>query len=165
MTVYAVFCQGKERKSPKVVAHPSVQEARNSGNGFALVKTQEDLSDTNIFPTGVLVDIYNSTAEKKIAKFRDRTTAEKRTFKTISSFKAKDSSNAGRNSKYIDCKFEAVSKDNPRRKGTHGWKFYEFIVSNPRISYKDIASKWGAAKFTHHLSHDISAGNIKVIKQ
>jgi|TARA_R110000824_G_scaffold16456_5_gene68195 hypothetical protein len=79
--VYGLYRTGKEAPNFKVFA--SEKDAMNSGNSFNIVKEQSCLSDVRLFPTGFLVDLYNLKAERKISKFRDRTTAEKRVWQML----------------------------------------------------------------------------------
>lgn len=79
--VYGLYRTGKEAPNFKVFA--SEKDAMNSGNSFNIVKEQSCLNDVRLFPTGFLVDLYNLKAERKISKFRDRTTAEKRVWQML----------------------------------------------------------------------------------
>jgi hypothetical protein len=181
MTVYAVFTTGKN--SPMVTGFSSEKEAHNSGNGFNLVSTPTDLRKS-IFKTSDLVDIYNLNSERKIQKFRDRATAEKRVWESFSSVKVnsdlpkvesepkaekpKAEKPKGRPKQNIfkGAKFVANASDkgkNPRRSGTHGWRFMDLIIKNPGISFQRIQeSYFPGEKFMHHLKWDLDHGNIFV---
>lgn len=185
MTVYAVFTTGKN--SPMVTGFSSEKEARNSGNGFNLVSTPTDLRKS-IFKTSDLVDIYNLNSERKIQKFRDRATAEKRVWESFSSIevsniltveeaqdtgligdtKAEDTKK-GRPKKntFKGAKFVANASDkgkNPRRARTHGWLFMDLIIKNPGITFEEIEKFYikENAKFMNHLKWDLEKNNISV---
>jgi len=59
------------------------RSANNTGNGFNLVETTEDLAGINL-PSGELVKLHNLYAKKPVNKFSDKATAVKRTFGVLS---------------------------------------------------------------------------------
>ena len=184
MTVYAVSTTGKN--APMVTGFSSEKEARNSGNGFNLVSSPTDLRKS-IFKTSDLVDIYNLNSERKIQKFRDRSTAEKRVWESFSSIEisnfltveeAQDTGLIGdikvekpkgrpKQNSFKGAKFTANPSDkgkNPRRVGTHGWLFMDLITKNPGITFEEIQKFYikENAKFMNHLKWDLEKGNILV---
>ena len=180
MTVYAVCKTGKEANT--FVAHPNAEEARRTGNGFSIVTTAADLSDKRLYPTRLLVDIYNKNVIKQIAKFRDRATAEKKVFDLFRSVKVTPSfadleetvdptkevkapSAKGRPTGFVGKSFKATLKQNPRRAGTISHKWYELIMENPGISYEKLKEHYGSEDFTRHLRHDIRLGRIETLEK
>ena len=191
MTVYAVSTTGKN--APMVTGFSSEKEARNSGNGFNLVSSPTDLRKS-IFKTSDLVDIYNLNSERKIQKFRDRSTAEKRVWESFSSIeisnfltveeaqdtgligdikvekpKGRPQSTYGKDTSFtapdrLSTNKMSLKYNNPRRKGTHGWKFMGLILKNPGITLEQIQKfyKPTGEKFMHHLKWDVEHGNILV---
>lgn len=59
------------------------RSANNTGNGFNLVETTEDLAGINL-SSGELVKLHNLYAKKPVNKFSDKSTALKRTFGVLS---------------------------------------------------------------------------------
>ena len=148
-TVYGLYRTGKE--APKVEVFASAEIARNSGNGFVLVKEQDCLTDVRLFPTGFLVDIYNTKAERKISKFRDRATAESRVWKMLTEVeegeevvetKQEKKATVARGA-FKGQMVKAVGESNPRRRGTHGWHSWNILKNNGPMCYDDYISKGG----------------------
>jgi len=172
-TVYGLYRTGKE--APKFEAFASAEIARKSGNGFNIVKEQDCLADTRLFPTGFLVDIYNTKAERKISKFRDRATAESRVWKMLTDQEApqvEETVDAAEDSKqYMDAKkkekssssprrvfkgqmVKALGASNPRRKGTNAWHSWNILKQNGPMIYDDFIAKGGRRPdFAYDVNH------------
>ena len=166
--VYGLFRTGKEAPNFKVFA--SEKDAMNSGNGFNIVKEQSCLNDVRLFPTGFLVDLYNLKAERKISKFRDRTTAEKRVWQMLieqgmlanveTLLDQKDDEQPNEKAQHFakkDAKIKSadrrVFKDktvcvkdgmsNPRRAGTHAYQSWELLSKSGPMLYQDFIAAGG----------------------
>ena len=63
----------------------------------------------------------------------------------------------GRKSKFEGKLFEATVKDNPRRKGSHGFRSLQIIIDRPWISYEDFIAAGGRQV---DLRWDINSGNV-----
>lgn len=151
MSVYAVTTSGK----PKFAVYESAEVARQSGNGYSIVEKAGDLSDLRTFPTRVLVNLYNQTAERKVTKFRDRATAERKVFQMLSEQVAdpvESETNEqeptqevkGKRISFKGKMIEAACQDNPRRAGTGGFKSMQILIdANGPISYEDFLEAGG----------------------
>jgi hypothetical protein len=151
MRVYAITTSGK----PKFAVYESAKVARQSGNGYSIVEKAEDLSDLRAFPTGVLVNLYNQTAERKITKFRDRATAERKVFQMLSEQVADPVENEtdeqeptqevkGKRVSFKGEMIEAICQENPRRQGTGGWTSMQILIdANGPISFEDFLEAGG----------------------
>ena len=126
-TVYGLYRTGKE--APKVEVFASAEIARNSGNGFSIVKEQDCLADTRLFPTGFLVDIYNINAERKISKFRDRATAESRVWKMLTDQEAPQVDEETKTAETEDVEKPKTRKSSAKFKGR---RIVAKVDSNPR---------------------------------
>ncbi|MAE81423.1 MAG: hypothetical protein CMB80_01715 [Flammeovirgaceae bacterium] len=159
MTVYAVCRTGKGANT--FVAHPDVKAARSSGNGFNVVGTKKDLSDKRSFPTSFLVDIYNKNALRKITKFRDRATAEKKVFELLSQQQVEE--HVEKNNKVPTDKkrvfngkvIRATTRGkNPRREGTHAFDSMQILLDKGPMKYEDFITAGGRRPdFYYDLKH------------
>ena len=164
-TVYGLYRTGKE--APKVEVFASAEIARNSGNGFSIVKEQDCLADTRLFPTGFLVDIYNINAERKISKFRDRATAESRVWKMLTDQEApqveeeaevvetkKEKKSAAPRRVFKGQMVKVVGGSNPRREGTNAWHSWNILKDNGPMLYDDFIAKGGRRPdFAYDVNH------------
>lgn len=168
--VYAIYSTGQKAPTFKVFA--SEEEALNSGNGFSIVKEKTCLSDKRLFSTNTLVGLYNTKAERRISKFRDRETAESRVWKMLTESKcevtmsdnhfserakhfAEMDSKIAKSGKTRKSKNDYAGKiitttcfQNPRKKKTgHGFFSMQLIInsmdSSGGISYEDYISGGG----------------------
>jgi hypothetical protein len=145
MSVYAVTTSGK----PKFAVYESAEVARQSGNGYSIVEKAEDLSDLRAFPTGVLVNLYNQKAERKVTKFRDRATAERKVFQMLSEQVAdsvEQEPTQEVKSKRVSFKGKTIEacQENPRRAGTAAFKSMQILMdANGPISYEDFLEAGG----------------------
>ena len=181
-TVYGLYRTGKEAPSYKIFA--SEKDAQESGNAFSIVKSQSCLSDSRLFPTGFLVEIYNLNADRKVAKFRDRATAESRVWKMltdqkdraitspVNSVEITTPSTEGKiksrkSSAFNGCRFKATVDENThRRKKSAGWPYFQIVLENPGISYDDLKSKYeslGLGRVEPHIRHDLKREKIEVL--
>ncbi len=153
MRVYGLTTSGK----PKFAVYESAEVARRSGNGYSIVEKAADLSDLRTFPTRVLVNLYNQTAERKVTKFRDRATAERKVFQMLSEqvadpVETESETNEQEPTQEVKDKrisfkgkmIEAVCQENPRRAGTGGFKSMQILIdANGPISYEDFLKAGG----------------------
>ena len=148
MRVYGLTTSGK----PKFVVYESAEAARRSGNGYSIVKKAEDLSDLRAFPTRVLVNFYNQTAERKVTKFRDRATAERKVFQMLSEQVAVTETDEqeptqevkGKRNSFKGKMIEAICQENPRRAGTAAFRSMQILIdANGPISYEDFLKAGG----------------------
>lgn len=155
-TVYGLYRTGKEAPSYKIFA--SEKDAQESGNAFSIVKSQSCLSDSRLFPTGFLVEIYNLNADRKVAKFRDRATAESRVWKMLTDQEApqvdeKKKAVAPRRV-FKGQMVRAVGENNPRREGTNAWRSWNVLRDNGPMRYDDFIAKGGRRPdFAYDVNH------------
>jgi len=125
------------------------RSANNTGNGFNLVETTEDLAGINL-PSGELVKLHNLYAKKPVNKFSDKATAVKRTFGVLSDL---PTSNSPTTDEILMKELESVGlvkpkkvskprgafagkwikllvSDNPRKEGSHGHNSFNVIVKH-----------------------------------
>ena len=168
-SVFAIYTTGKD--SPRFTKYSSEEVARSSGNGFALVKTQDDLSDKRIFPTSSLIDIYNNwPSNREISKFRDRATAEKKVWAMLQEFgdacsaaesecekrvldkgkTTKENSSPNKkprkSAQYAGKKIYALVDKNPRKRvNSYGWRSMEILLNcgEVGIPYEDYLARGG----------------------
>ena len=169
MRVYGLTTSGK----PKFAVYESAEVARRSGNGYSIVEKAADLSDLRTFPTRVLVNLYNQTAERKVTKFRDRATAERKVFQMLSEQVAdpvESETNEqeptqevkGKRNSFKGKMIEAACQENPRRAGTGGFKSMQILIdANGPISFEDFLEAGGRRiDFAWDLKYD---GRVKVL--
>jgi hypothetical protein len=166
MSVYAVTTSGK----PKFAVYASAEVARKSGNGHSIVETVEDLSDLRAFPTRVLVNLYNQAAARKVTKFRDRATAERKVFQMLSEQVAETETDEqeptqavkGKRMSFKGMMIEAACQENPRRAGTGGFKSMQILIdANGPISFEDFLEAGGRkVDFAWDLKYD---SRVKVL--
>jgi hypothetical protein len=169
MSVYAITTSGE----PKFAVYESAKIARQSGNGYSIVEKSEDLSDLRIFPTRTLVNLYNQTAERKVTKFRDRATAERKVFEMLSEQVADPVETEsdeqeptqeveGKRASFKGETIEAICQENPRRAGTGGFKSMQILIdANGPISFEDFLEAGGRrVDFAWDLKYD---GRVRVL--
>ena len=124
------------------------RSANNTGNGFNLVETTEDLAGINL-PSGELVKLPNLYAKKPVNKFSDKATAVKRTFGVLSDLPTSNKLMTDEMELYREkvpaTETKKVSKprgafagkwikllvsDNPRKEGSHGHNSFNVIVKH-----------------------------------
>ena len=176
--IYAISNLGTK---PQFFVFENEEVARKRFPSDILVKSEKCLSNSNLFSTKLLVDLYNSKAERKIAKFRDRATAEKRVYEVMKkeAIDSESKPKTTRKNRSLDGKYFTTAKSmyevaggNPRRYGTHGWHFMEAVLNriksevekgNPPVcSFEQLAVHYSikGEKFSHHLRWDLEKGNI-----
>lgn len=158
-TVYGLYRTGKE--APKFEIFESKEIAHNSGNGFSIVEDQSSLSNTSLFPTSFLVEIYNLKADRKIAKFRDRGTAESRVWKMLSDQEAPQvnevpEKKATAERRVFKGQMVRVSTgSNPRREGTHAWSSWDLLKTNGPMLYEEFIAAGGRRPdFAYDVNHN-----------
>jgi hypothetical protein len=165
MSVYAITTG--DRLKPKFAVYESAEVAKQSGNGYSIVEKVEDLSDLRAFPTQALVNLYNQTAERKVTRFRDRATAERKVFQMLSEQVAdpvESESDEQEPTQEVKAKrvsfkgkmIEAICKENPRRAGTGGFKSMQILIdANGPISFEDFLEAGGRrVDFAWDLEYD-----------
>ena len=167
-TVYGLYRTGKE--APKFEIFGSKEIARNSGSGFSIVEGRNCLSNISLFPTSFLVEIYNLKADRKIAKFRDRETAESRVWKMLSDQTNEPVEADAEPSKELNLKrpsfkgkmITALCKENPRRVGTGGFKSMQILIdAGGPISYEKFLEAGGRRQdFAWDLKYD---GRVQIV--
>ena len=162
------------------------RSANNTGNGFNLVETTEDLAGINL-PSGELVKLHNLYAKKPVNKFSDKATAVKRTFGVLSdlptsnkpvsnvekemelyrekvpSFGPKVSKPRGA---FGGKKIKCLVNTNPRKEGTRN--NFSLFLGHGTISYEEfvkLAEGHGSTKggCREDLAHDIKKGRVELI--
>lgn len=134
-----------------------------------------------------LAELYNTTVpeNKKIVKFRDHKTAVERTLAAVLAFrdrtalgygigglfkmideskgdsKASKPQHSGKKSQFEAGIIKSNMNENPRRKGTWGYKSFEIILAagDEGISYEDFLAKGGRNK---DLTWDWNHGFVSV---
>jgi hypothetical protein len=174
-TAYGLYQTGKG--APKFEVFTSAEDARKHGNGFNIVKKQSCLSDARLFPTRFLVEIYNLKAERKVAKFRDRATAESRVWKmltdqeapVVEDFSEAEETESGaeepkkRKARKSSSKFKGKiittsCVENPRKKKTgYGYNSMKIVLEagDSGILYEDYLAAGGRR---NDLAWDIERG-------
>jgi hypothetical protein len=155
--VYGLYRTGKEAPSYKIFA--SEKDAQESGNAFSIVKSQSCLSDSRLFPTGFLVEIYNLNADRKVAKFRDRATAESRVWKMLTDQKDAPITNpikSGEKSRRVfkGQMVRVLTEHNPRRKDTWANFSWHLLKKNGPMLYEDFIAAGGRRPdFAYDVDH------------
>ena len=73
-----------------------------------------------------------------------------------------DSTNSGKRSSLAGRRFEVVNLENPRRKDTHGWRAYEWALSQPNRIFTGEDFRAAGHGF-NHLHWDLDRGNYKML--
>ena len=108
------------------------RSANNTGNGFNLVETTEDLAGINL-PSGELVKLHNLYAKKPVNKFSDKATAVKRTFGVLSDLPTSNKLMTDEMELYREKVPATETKKVSKPRGAFAGKCIKLLVSdNPR---------------------------------
>ena len=140
-----------------------------------------DLENLSGHKTSFLVEMYNTHAERKVVKFRDRATAEKKVIELYSKhgweeFVKKQPTVRGEGfkkwrAKHLskDNKFFVVKDKNNRTKRNEGFPVWEIISANPGITLENLEDEFSMAhggQYTipvvKHIVWDLNKDNIRI---
>lgn len=110
-----------------------------------------------------LANIYNDAAirlsKSKVKKFSDRKSAIRRVVAIRKELLERGSRGAGRPSAYEGKFIYPLVDENPRRKGSHGFRSFRIILKKPGIAYEDFIKAGG---LSHGLRWDLERSFVAV---
>ena len=129
----------KYKPEKKAVSAAPVSHTEEEADTQPTKQTPKSKGGNNAKPT-------KSAQPKETEDMATKKTAAKKTAgkKTAAKKPAAAKSGAGRKSLFGDtAKIKSLTKENPRRAGTHGHKSMEIIIKNPGITVADFVKKGG----------------------